>query len=292
MELRHFRYFQALAEAQSFSRAAERIGISQPGLSHQIRQLEEELSVRLFDRFGRTIRLTAAGRQFAEHAAEMLRVADRAASSMAEHRDGQTGALRIGAIQSFNAYLVPPVVALFRRAMPQVHLQIFEDNAAAIERRLVEGDLEIGIAFAPPADERIRADILFEEELCGVVDARRASRFPHAISLAEAATQPLALFDGGMFTRGILNAAFAAAEITIRPMLEANTGESLLRAIAGSDLFAILPERMLRGRPGLAKVRLVDPTPRRAAALLRRRGAWRPRAADEFVALFRKHHGL
>lgn len=289
MELRHLRYFQAVAAANSFSRAAELLGISQPGLSHQIRQLEDELGAPLFDRFGRTIRLTGAGRQLLVHAGGVLRGVERAKSGMAEYLGGDGGTLRIGAIQSFNAYLVPPVIARFRQALPEVQLHIFEDSGPAIEARLIEGDLDVGIAFAPPDDDRIRGEVLFSEELRGVVDAARADRFPAEMELAAVARQPLALFDGSMFTRRIVDAAFAEAAITPRPMLEANTVESLLRVVLGSDLFAILPERCLLGRSDVAQIRLVDPTPCRPAALLQRRGAWRPKSADIFESLLRQH---
>lgn len=289
MEFRHLRYFQAVAEEQSFSRAAERLGISQPGLSHQIRQLEAELGAPLFDRLGRRIRLTGAGRRFLGHAAEILRQSHRAREDLADYIGLETGELRIGAIQSFNAHLLPPLIAGFRARLPEVRLSLHEASAPAIEAGLLAGALDLGLAFAPPDSPAIAGEVLFVEELVAAVDAARGPAIGPVRRLAEIAEMPLALLDGAMFTRRLLDAAFAQAGVAPRPVIEANTVEGLLGAVAGSDLCAILPERALRGRPGIATVRLIDPVPRRPAALLICRGAWLPGSARVFDALLRRH---
>jgi len=289
MEFRHLRYFMAVAEEGSFSRAAERLGISQPGLSQQIRQLEAGLGAPLFDRLGRRIRLTGAGRRFVGHASELLRQGARAQQDLAEYLGRETGELRIGAIQSFNSHLLPPLIRVIRARLPAIRFRLMEASAPAIEERLIAGDLDLGLAFSPPDDPRIAGEVLFEEELVGVVDAASRVHPAGAVSLAELASLPLALLDGEMFTRRLLDAAFARAGIVPRPVLEANNIESLLRAVPGSDLCAILPERALQGRDDLRLLRLTDPTPRRPAALLRCRGGWLPGSARVFETVLRAH---
>lgn len=284
MELRHLRYFSAVAQMLSFSKAAVQLGISQPGLSHQIRQLENEIGAPLFDRFGRKIRLTSAGRLFLSHANSTLQAADYAKAEMAEFLGMETGVLRIGAIQSFNTYLVPPVVAEFRRKAPKVKVQMFEMTGPDLEAQLISGDLDVGIGFAPPDNELIAGEILFEEALFGAVDRSRTKKLPTEMCLKDIAKLPLALFTQPMFTRRLFDASLAEIGTAVVPELEANSIECLLRAIPNSDLCAILPERVVAHHPELAMIRIISPTPIRTAALLRCRGAWRPK----FVGIFEK----
>ena len=286
MDLRHLRYFQAVAEELSFTRAAEQLGISQPGLSHQIRQLEDELGATLFDRLGRRIRLTAAGTLFARHASSVLRGIVQAETDMADFLGMQSGMLRVGAVQSFNAYLIPPVLSEFRRIAPGITLQIFELSMPAIEEQVITGEIDIGVGFAPPDNDLIRAEMLFQEALLAAVDTRRDD-LPDTITIARAVQEPLAIFTTEMFTRRLIDQYFTKAGVSPNPVLEANTIESLLRAVPDSDMLTILPERALEGRSGLRAIRLSDPRPERAAAVLSCRGAWRPKSAQLFEDLLR-----
>lgn len=287
MELRHLRYFEAVAAELSFTRAAERLGVSQPGLSHQIRQLEQELGAPLFDRIGRRIQLTPVGRAFARHARDALRAIERAKSEAAEMVEMTGGVLRVGAIQSVNAYLIPPTAAAFRAEAPMMRLQICEHKPHAIEAMLLAGDLDVGVAFAPPEADGLSAETLFEEPLVGVVDRARSERWPGEIGLGALADRPLALLSDRMQTRRILDSAFAEVGAEPQPAIEANSIESLLRTVLGTDLCAVLPSRAVIGRHEVRALRLVDPTPRRTLALLRENGAHRTRSALAFERLLR-----
>lgn len=146
MELRHLRYFVALAEELHFGRAAEWLGISQPPLSQQIRALEEELGARLLERTSRAVALTEAGRLFLAEARATLGQADRARQVAARAHRGEIGELTIGLFPS--ALLVEPVargVLAFRRRHPGVRLVLRERAVHAAVRDLAGGDL--GIAF-------------------------------------------------------------------------------------------------------------------------------------------------
>jgi len=144
MELRHLRYFVALAEELHFSRAAERLGISQPPLSQQIRALEEELGARLFERTSRAVALTEAGRLFLGEARATLEQADRARLVAARAQRGEIGELTVGIFPS--ALLVDPVARAilgFRRRHPGVRLVLRERAVHAAVRDLAGGALEI-----------------------------------------------------------------------------------------------------------------------------------------------------
>jgi len=184
MDLRHLRYFLCVAEETHFGRAAQRLGMSQPPLSQQIRALEQELGARLFDRTSRRVALTEAGRMFLPEARKTLAQADHAAHVARQTHSGHRGRLALGFTAS--APFVPQIAdALydFRQAYPQVDLKLHErgrdDQVAMIER----GDLDIGIirGVEPPRLPRgLQASWLLEEDML------LALRQDHALARREA----------------------------------------------------------------------------------------------------------
>lgn len=169
MDLRHLRYFTCVAEEKHFGRAAHRLGISQPPLSHQIRALEEELGVRLFDRTSRRVRLTAAGELFLPQAQATLQQAELAMQTARLANSGEIGRLRLGF--STSVPFIPAVMdalSRFRRAHPRVKLELNElprdEQIQGVER----GMLEVGILRSletPVLSEGIQSTVLQCEDL-------------------------------------------------------------------------------------------------------------------------------
>src|SRR5882672_1537063 len=122
MELHQLRYFCAVAETGSFSRAAEQSHVSQPSLSQQIIKLEEELGARLFDRLGRSVRLTELGKTFLPRARAVLRELEAAKGDVVERKDFVGGPVTVGVIPTIAPYLLPPHLTSFSRKFPQAHL--------------------------------------------------------------------------------------------------------------------------------------------------------------------------
>src|ERR1700732_1867313 len=118
MELQQLRYFCAIADTGSFTRAAQHTHVSQPSLSQQIRKLEDELGARLFDRLGRAVRLTELGRTFLPRARSVLRELEAARSDVVERKASIGGPLAIGVIPTVAPYLLPPILAAFTRKYP------------------------------------------------------------------------------------------------------------------------------------------------------------------------------
>lgn len=166
IELRHLRYLIAVADELHFGRAAERLGISQPPLSQQIRQLEEQIGVRLFDRTNRRVALTEAGRLFVEQSREILAQVDRAAELARRAQRGEIGELRIGFTRSTPlSEHIPRTIFSFRQQHPLVQLQLEEMNSlqqidALLERRLHLGIVRGGILPAALESKRLFRDPL------------------------------------------------------------------------------------------------------------------------------------
>src|ERR1700704_6020814 len=144
MELRHLRYFVALAEYLSFTRAAERVHVTQSTLSHQIRQLEEEIGQPLFERIGKKVVTTEAGELLRGFAARALREVDQGVALLKPGAGNLTGRVRIGATHTFNIGLIPECVALFLARHPTVRIRVEELAADQIGARLHAGELDTG----------------------------------------------------------------------------------------------------------------------------------------------------
>jgi DNA-binding transcriptional LysR family regulator len=143
MNHNHLAMFHAVAEAGSFTKAAERLYISQPALSQQVGQLESTLGVKLFDRLPRGVRLTHAGQILANHAARMEALDQQAQRQIRELRGLARGRLTIGASQTIGVYLMPEILGRFRRVHPQIDLDLQIANTEVIQQKLADDSSNI-----------------------------------------------------------------------------------------------------------------------------------------------------
>jgi DNA-binding transcriptional LysR family regulator len=173
MELRHLRYFVAVAEERHVTRAARRLGIQQPPLSLQIRALESELGVTLFTRGARGVELTVAGRVLLEEAYDILASVDRATTRTRQAARGEVGRLSVGFTTSAVLHpLVPAIIHAYRGECPHVELDLREDPAADLIEGLVRRDIRVALMRVPVARPPELAFIeLLEEELLLVLPA-------------------------------------------------------------------------------------------------------------------------
>jgi len=147
IELRHLRYFLAVADAAHFTRAAAKLHVTQPTLSHQIRQLEDQLNLQLFDRVGRRVKLTAAGETLLPHARKVLSELDQAQAALGELHGLKQGLLRVGIVQTVNTCVIPEIVARFSAEHAGIRVECGEMAVADIESDLETGKLDLGISF-------------------------------------------------------------------------------------------------------------------------------------------------
>lgn len=193
MDIRAMKHFYTIAEEGNISHAAKRLNIAQPPLSKQMKQLEDELGVQLFERGSRRIRLTEAGQLLRKRAEQILGLVDDTVKDLTELNSGLTGSLRIGTVTTSGATLLPNWINKFHTLYPNVTFQLWEGDGYRILELLDNRVIEIGIIRSPFDSDIYESIILPDEPL--VIAMKREGCYcgedPHQVRLAELANQPL-----------------------------------------------------------------------------------------------------
>jgi len=169
MEIHQLRYFVAVADEGSFSRAAAKVRVAQPSLSQQIRKLEAEVGQPLFDRLPRSVVLTEAGRCLIDYARQILASIGDARRSIDELKDEVSGRLAVGAIPTIAPYILPELVGKFQKHYPEVSLEIVEDVTDGITRRVEAGELDVALASTSQQSPTLRRESVGNEPLLALV---------------------------------------------------------------------------------------------------------------------------
>jgi len=289
MELRHLRYFVALADCRSFTRAAERSHVTQSTLSHQIRQLEDEIGQRLFDRIGKKVVTTEAGELFCAFAARALKEVDQGIAMLRPGSSSLTGQVRVGATHTFNIGLIPECVALFLARHPTVRVRVEELAADQIGEKVRAGELDLGIAYRPSGPTELWFEPLYNEEMVLVVGDAHPLASRKRIRMVELHQQRLVLLPSYFATRTLLDECFAAcgaepvvvAEMSsVAPML----GLVLRMPIAAIVAINAVPPAMR----GLKMIPIESPTPIRTPGILWQREVAQSAPVQSFAVVVRK----
>ena len=194
MELRHLRYFVAVAEMENVSRAALKLHVSQPALSRQIRDLEDELGFSLLERTAKSVRLTDAGRAFLDNARALLQNADDAVTKARAIASAEPTELHVGYSATPTAKILPKILRAFQRKMPNVHVRLHDWNNKDSLDGIRDGRLQLGLIVPPlkaSALHDVRYEELFHERVCVAVAPQHPFARRRAIPIAEVAAEPL-----------------------------------------------------------------------------------------------------
>jgi LysR family transcriptional regulator, hydrogen peroxide-inducible genes activator len=214
MEIHQLRYFSAIVRAGSFTRAAEELGIAQPSLSQQIRALEKQIGTPLFERLGRSVRLTTYGEALRQPAADILRQVAEAQSSLANLQAGVRGKLRVGVIPTILPYLIAPRIGAFLKLFPEVELQLTEDTTARLVEQLQAGDLDIAVSGLPVRNPDIVCSELTREPLLLAVAEDHSLARKSSVDLHELREQRLLLLKEGHCLRDDVLATCSRMDLT------------------------------------------------------------------------------
>lgn len=288
LELRHLRYFLALAGSLNFTRAAERVHVTQSTLSHQIRQLEEELGQPLFDRIGKRVVLTEAGDEFLHYASRALREIDQGLGALKQNTLEAAGELRIGSTHTFNLGFIPDCIAIFQQRHPRVKVIVEELSADLIAARLQAGSLDLGIAYRPAEPGPLQFEPLYNEEMVLVVARQHPLARRKRVRMVELHRLPMILLPRTFATRLMLDECFQACGAEPMVMAEMNTLAPMMGVVAKTSLACIVTASAVPANAGLQMVRLESPTPVRTPGMLWAANARRVPTTRAFSAIVRK----
>ncbi len=291
MELRHLRYFDAVAETLNFTRAAERLHVTQSTLSHQIRQLEDEIGTPLFDRSGKQVRMTEAGEILRSHMTPALEQIDVGLQALRAPAGVISGSIRLGTTPSFNTRMVPHCMATLLNHYPNLQITVEELSAVAISRRLAGGHLDMAVSYRPAEGSDLWFEPLYNEELRLVVATRHPLARRRRVRMVELHTVRMVLLPKQFVTRKMLDECFAEAHATPLVVAQMNSVAPMIELIRQTDLAGIIPETAISQTADLRVIPLEDPTPIRTPGMLWHKGATRSPVLKHFAEIIRRAAG-
>lgn len=284
----------ALAECLNFTRAAERVHVTQSTLSHQIRQLEDELGRALFERAGKRVVITDAGEVFLEFAARALREVDQGLGALKASSRELRGEVRVGATHTFNLGFIPECVATFLARHPMAKVVVNELSADEIGTRLHAGELDLGVAYRPAVQGDLSFEPLYNEEMVLVVSNEHPLARRKRIRMVELHAQSLVLLPKTFATRTLLDESFQACGAEPVIVSEMNTIAPMLGLVARTRIGAIVAINAVPQGAGLRVVPLESPTPIRTPGILRKRETKQTLQTRSFSSIIRQlaHKGV
>ncbi|RAU46240.1 MULTISPECIES: LysR family transcriptional regulator [unclassified Pseudomonas] len=243
MDFRQLRYFVAVYEEGHVGRAAERLSLSQPALSQQIRLLEHSLDVSLFERISKRLLPTLAAHTLYNHAVPLLEGMQRARDALRNFKGQSQRTLAIGVMQTVHSSLVPQMLEHVRKEQPHLVVQIYELSAMEIERRLLNGSLDIGISYLPPRQPGLHGLMLYEDELKLVIPANHPLRDFKKVSMSQAAELPMLLLGEEFQVRQIWQTQLSNLGRRAHVQAELNNMAGILDSLAHMKLATVLPGR-------------------------------------------------
>ena len=268
---------QALREvvaAGSFSAAAQKLRLTQPAVSLQIRELEKRLGVQLVERMGKRAYATAAGEELIAHGRRLAREADEALAAMRRHREGWLGRARLGTSVAVCTYLLPPVIARLRREHPDLEVVISVGTTENVVARILENELDIGMVTLPVKDHAaIEVEPMREDPMMAFFPGPER-KLPQHATPQYLAGRDLILSQRSSQTYKIIAQWFEDADIEVHPIMELGNTEAIKTLIAAGVGVGVLPLERKQGILvyGRTQVRPLRPALMRQLGIVKRRG--------------------
>lgn len=273
MEFHQLKYICAIADTGNFSRAAERCHVAQPSLSQQVLKLEEDLGAKLFDRLGRSVRLTEAGRAFLPYARSILQQMDAARTDVEDKRTDIRGSVTVGVIPTIAPYLMPQCVAAFSKKYPDARLRIVEETTPLLVENLRNLSVDVAILALPLKQKDLEIFPLQTEPLFAVLPKEHARAGAKSLSLKELRSEQFVFLRDGHCFRDLSISACARANVNPKIAFESGQFSSLLGMVAAGIGVSLVPEMAVDTSATCSYVRLADTQASRTivAAVLRGR---------------------
>jgi len=232
--------FHVVARHQSFSQAGKQLGISQPAVTQQIRRLERSLGLMLFDRTGRGVVLTDAGKTLDGFAQRIFSLLDAARDAMSNLTGLQTGHLEIGASRTAGAYYVAELLDGFKKRYPGVRVSLTVGNSESILAKVLDFTLHAGLIAGPSDDPHLTSAPVIRDQMLVILPPGHALAGHSVIAIPDLREHPLILREPGSATRRQIEQAFRAHGLVVTPTMELESNEAIKSAVADGIGVAIM----------------------------------------------------
>jgi len=293
MDFDQLHTFLEIVRLKSFSKAAQTCYRTQPAISAQVRQLEQELRADLFERFGSRISLTTAGRIFAEHAEQMLALRRRAQDTIAELETNPRGELVIAANEATCIYILPTVFSVYRELFPAVQLQVDRSYASRVVEAVAENSADFGLTQLPVDEKRLQVVDIHKDEICAIVPAGHPLADRKTVEAQDVAEFYLLLPKQGK-TRTRLNQWLEPVEERIRISMELDSTEMMKRFVIAGLGVSFLVASNCREEVAAGKLSAISLAPEpmvRRLGLIYRRDKALSKAALGFIQVVMENVG-
>ena len=250
MEIHQLRYVCAVADTGNFSRAAERCRIAQPSLSQQILKLEQDLGVRLFDRLGRSVRITEAGRAFIAHARSILNQMEAARSSVADKNADVRGSVTVGVIPTVAPYLLPAYTAAFAKKYPDAKLRIIEETTSVLVEGLRDLSIDVAILALPLRHKDLDLFPIRTEPLFAALRKDHPRATSKSLALKDLRGESFVMLRDGHCFRDLSIGACARARVSPNIAFESGQFSSVLGMVAAGVGVSLIPEMAIDRNAG------------------------------------------
>ncbi|MFM1655346.1 LysR family transcriptional regulator [Brevibacillus sp. B_LB10_24] len=289
MELRQLEYFVAVCEQLHFSRAAERLNTTQSNLSQQIKLLENELGIPLFDRMGKRIALTEAGRLVYEQSQRIFSHLQYTRDAIEEMKHVQGGTLSIGVLPGDADLLFNALLVEFHRTYPKISLSVIETTK--ISEQIIQGTIDIGVTTTPPPDKRLTIIPLVNEEFALAVRSDNPLARKKAVPFSSLQNLKMVMFPPDHQVRQLIDQTCLQSGFRLQPHIETTTLSSLLSLVEQGIGACVLPRLLLDslGSKEIVTVPLTDPVPSQDICIVYRSDRYIGFAARTFMDILQAY---
>ena len=295
MEMSQLEFFLKVVSEGSFSKAADRVGRTQPAVSIAVRRLEYEVGAPLFDRSQKTPTLTEAGVVIHDYAQRILALRDQARGAVAELRTLRRGLVRVGANESTSLYLLPQVILAFRARHPEVKVEIYRHVSERLPREVLERNVDFAVLAFEPTDRDLESFCVLRDELALILHPTHPFASREELTVEELGGESFVAHNVRTGSRNKVVEAFAERHTPLNITLELATVETIKRFVQLNVGLAFVPRMCVREeleRGTLASVPVRGLSYTRALWVTHRRNATFSHAAAAFLSVLRQHAKL
>lgn len=261
LNLDHLASFKLVISRGSFSGAAEALGLSQPAVSLQIRQLEQALQVRIIERTSRGIRPTSAGLTLSEHCINIDAVINTTIESVSRHSDEITGTVTVGTGATACIHLLPPLLQKMRQTHPLLKVDVRTGNTSDIVRGVEENRIDIGLVTLPAAGKCLSIEPLGRDEFVIIMEQEVSEQSTELMSAEDLLPLPLIIFEPGSGTRSLIDDWFRCSGHIPRPVMELGSIEAIKKMVSAGLGYSIVPHMSVATREDQQGLSLYSMTP-------------------------------